>query len=248
MRKALLLLLLAGPFLMAQDSIPQKNLTDIEFRSIGPAGMSGRITAIKVDPRNKNHIYAGSASGGLWQSTNGGTSWECIFNNEAVSSIGAIALDPQNPDVIWAGTGEGNPRNSNTGGAGLYKSINGGKTWTLVGLEKTRHIHRVIVHPYDPNTVFVAAIGNPWADSQHRGVYKTTDGGKNWERILYQNERTGAAEMVMDPQNPDKLMVNMWEHRRNPWFFKSGGEGSGLFITYDGGESWQQKNRQAWIA
>lgn len=241
MRKALLLLLLAGPFLMAQDSIPKKNLTDIEFRSIGPAGMSGRITAIKVDPRNKNHIYAGSASGGLWHSTNGGTSWECIFNNEAVSSIGAIALDPQNPDVIWAGTGEGNPRNSNTGGAGLYKSINGGKTWTLVGLEKTRHIHRIIVHPYDPNTVFVAAIGNPWADSQHRGVYKTTDGGKNWERILYQNERTGAAEMVMDPQNPDKLMVNMWEHRRNPWFFKSGGEGSGLFITYDGGESWQQK-------
>lgn len=240
MRKALLLLLL-GPFLMAQDSIPQKSLNDIEFRSIGPAGMSGRITAIKVDPRNKNHIYAGSASGGLWHSTNGGTSWECIFNNEAVSSIGAIALDAKNPDVIWAGTGEGNPRNSNTGGAGLYKSINGGKSWKLMGLEETRHIHRIIVHPYEPNTVFVAAIGNPWADSPHRGVYRSTDGGKSWEQILYQNERTGAAEMVMDPQNPSKLMVNMWEHRRNPWFFKSGGEGSGLFITHDGGDTWQKK-------
>jgi photosystem II stability/assembly factor-like uncharacterized protein len=159
--------------------------------------------------------------------------------------VGALALDPQNPDVIWLGTGEGNPRNSNTGGAGLYKSIDGGKSWKLVGLEKTRHIHRVIVNPYNPDIVYVAAIGNPWADSEHRGVYKTTDGGKNWERILYRNARTGAAEMVMDPQNPDKLIVNMWEHRRNPWFFKSGGPGSGLFISYDGGTTWKEKKEDS---
>ncbi len=242
MRKFILLLsiLISVPSL-AQDSIPQKDLNDLKFRAIGPAGMSGRITAIKVDPRNKNSIYAGSASGGLWHSTNGGTSWQCIFNNEKVSSIGALALDPQNPDIIWAGTGEGNPRNSNTGGEGIYLSRDGGKTWNLMGLEQTRHIHRIIVHPSNSDIIYVAAIGNPWADSEHRGVYKSTDGGKNWTKILYQNNRTGAAEMVMDPQNPDKLIVNMWEHHRDPWFFKSGGKGSGLFITYDGGESWQKK-------
>lgn len=242
MRKILFLFAFLGAStLSAQDSIPKKLVQNLEFRAIGPAGMSGRITAIQVDPRDKNHIYVGSASGGMWQSTNGGTSWDCLFNNETVSSVGALALDPQNPDVIWLGTGEGNPRNSNTGGAGLYKSIDGGKSWKMVGLEKTRHIHRVIVNPYNPDIVYVAAIGNPWADSEHRGVYKTTDGGKNWERILYRNARTGAAEMVMDPQNPDKLIVNMWEHRRNPWFFKSGGPGSGLFISYDGGATWKEK-------
>jgi len=242
MRKALLsLLVLLSSVAFAQDSISQKLLQDIKFRSIGPAGMSGRITAIKVDARNMNSIYAGSASGGLWHSTNGGTSWNCIFNNEAVSSVGSLALDPANPDVIWLGTGEGNPRNSNTGGAGIYRSIDGGKSWQLMGLEQTRHIHRIIVHPQNSQVIFVAAIGNPWADSEHRGVYKSTDGGKTWKRVLYQNERTGAAEMVIDPLNPNKLIVNMWEHRRNPWFFKSGGLGSGMFISYDGGETWKQK-------
>tara|TARA_R110001592_G_scaffold209275_1_gene460420 strand:+ start:1084 stop:4185 length:3102 start_codon:yes stop_codon:yes gene_type:complete len=246
MRKILFLFAFLGAStLSAQDSIPKKLVQNLEFRAIGPAGMSGRITAIQVDPRDKNHIYVGSASGGMWQSTNGGTSWDCLFNNETVSSVGALALDPQNPDVIWLGTGEGNPRNSNTGGAGLYKSIDGGKSWKMVGLEKTRHIHRVIVNPFNPDIVYVAAIGNPWADSEHRGVYKTTDGGKNWERILYRNARTGAAEMVMDPQNPDKLIVNMWEHRRNPWFFKSGGPGSGLFISYDGGTTWKEKKEDS---
>lgn len=237
-------LLLFSVLGLAQDSIPQKFLSDLNFRSIGPAGMSGRITAIKVDPRDDNRIYAGSASGGLWRSENGGTSWSCIFNNEAVSSVGSIALDPQNPDVIWLGTGEGNPRNSNTGGAGIYRSPDGGKSWKLMGLEETRYIHRILVHPYNPNIIYVAAIGNPWADSKDRGVYKSIDGGKNWELILYNNERTGAAEMVMDPHNPDKLIVNMWEHRRNPWFFKSGGPGSGLYITYDGGASWTQKSEK----
>lgn len=244
-RILLLFAFLSFQFSFAQDSIPQKLLNDIEFRSIGPAGMSGRVTAIKVDPRNKNHIYAGSASGGLWTSENGGTSWQCIFNNEAVSSVGALALDPHNPDVIWLGTGEGNPRNSNTGGAGLYRSIDGGKSWSLMGLKETRHIHRIIVHPYNPKIIYVAAIGNPWADSEERGVFKSIDGGKSWERILYTNERSGAAEMVMDPQNPEKLIVNMWEHRRNPWFFKSGGEGSGLYITYDGGETWKKKGEKS---
>jgi photosystem II stability/assembly factor-like uncharacterized protein len=246
MRKLLFLFAIIGASAMrAQDSIPKKQLQDLTFRSIGPAGMSGRITAIQVDPRDKNHIYVGSASGGMWHSRNGGTSWDCLFNNEAVSSVGALALDPKNPDVIWLGTGEGNPRNSNTGGAGLYKSIDGGKNWKLIGLEATRHIHRILVNPDQPNIVYVAAIGNPWADSEHRGVYKTSDGGKTWKNILYKNKRTGAAELVMDPQNPDKLIVNMWEHRRNAWFFKSGGPGSGLFISYDGGDTWKEKKEDS---
>lgn len=240
----LLLSLACSSIAFSQDSIPAKDLRDLEFRNIGPAGMSGRITAIQVDPRDKNSIYAGSASGGLWHSGNGGTSWQCLFNNERVSSIGAIALDPNNPDIIWAGTGEGNPRNSNTGGAGIYLSRNGGKSWTLMGLEETRHIHRIIVHPYNPEVIYVAAIGNPWADSEHRGVYRSIDGGKSWQKILYRNARTGAAEMVMDPHNPEKLIVNMWEHHRDPWFFKSGGAGSGLFISYDGGDSWQEKTKK----
>lgn len=240
----LLGLLFLSLLLSAQDSIPQKFLQDIRFRSIGPAGMSGRVTAIQVDPRNPETIYAGSASGGLWRSENGGTSWQCIFNNEAVSSVGALALDPSNPDIIWVGTGEGNPRNSNTGGAGIFRSIDGGKSWRLMGLAETRHIHRILIDPQNPQTIYVAAIGNPWADSEHRGVYKSADGGKTWKNILYRNERTGAAEMVMDPNNPKKLLVNMWEHRREPWFFKSGGSGSGLFISYDGGETWKQKTKE----
>lgn len=227
-----------------QDSIPSKLLENYKFRSIGPAGMSGRITAIKVHTQKPEVIYAGSASGGLWKSPNGGQSWVNIFKNEKVSSVGALAVDPHNPDVIWLGTGEGNPRNSMTSGYGLYKSLDGGKSWNLIGLEKTRNIHRILVHPYNPNIVYVAAIGTPWGDSEHRGVYKTIDGGKSWKKILYNDERTGAAELIMDPNNPEKLMVNMWEHRRNPWIFKSGGPSSGLYITYDGGESWQQKGEK----
>jgi photosystem II stability/assembly factor-like uncharacterized protein len=244
-----LLLALAGMCLiskqgLAQDTIAKKLLEQYRFRSIGPAGMSGRITAIQVAPHNKQIIYAGSASGGMWKSLNGGQSWKAIFNNEAVSSIGAIGLDPQNPDVLYIGTGEGNPRNSLTSGAGLYKSIDGGKSWRLMGLEKTRNIHRVLVNPHNPQILYVAAIGTPWGDSEHRGVYKSTDGGKSWEKILYINEQTGAAELIMDPVNPNKLMVSMWEHRRNPWFFKSGGAGSGLYVTFDGGESWQQRTHK----
>ena len=210
-------------------------------RSIGPAGMSGRVTAIDVNLQNPDIIYAGTASGGLWKSEGGGVDWTPIFDSMEVASIGAIAIDQSNPDVVWVGTGEGNPRNSQTSGRGIYKSIDGGRTWTLMGLESTRNIHRIIIHRDNPNIIYVGAMGYAWGDSSNRGVYRSKDGGKSWEKILYVNNRTGAADFVVDPTNPNKMLVNMWEFRRWPWFFKSGGEGSGLYVTLDGGETWTKR-------
>lgn len=212
---------------------------DMKARSIGPAAMSGRITAIDVVESNPNIIFAGAASGGLWRSTGGGFDWEPLFDDEAVLGIGAIEIHQKNPDIIWVGTGEGNPRNSVSSGYGVYKSIDGGDTWELMGLEKTRNIHRIYIHPENPDVVYVGAIGSPWGEHKERGLYRTTDGGKTWEQILFNNELTGVADMVADPSNPDKIFVAMWEHKRQPWTFESGGEGSGLYVTYDGGDTWK---------
>ena len=206
-------------------------------RNIGPAGMSGRVTAIAVHPHNLEHFYVGTASGGLWETRSGGFTFTPVFDEQKVASIGALAIDPQRPDVIWAGTGEGNPRNSLTGGYGLYKSTDGGRTWKLMGLEATRHIHRILINPNNSDEVYVGAIGSPWAPNKERGVYRTTDGGKTWTQILFTNESSGVADMVMDPFNPDKIFVAMWDHQRWPWFFNSGGDGSGIYLTLDGGDS-----------
>ena len=213
----------------------------LQARNIGPAGMSGRVTAVDVVRENPDLIYIGTASGGVWKSESGGTDWEPLFQHERVASVGAIAINPTNPNDIWVGTGEGNPRNSLTSGYGIYRSLDGGETWTFKGLGPTRHIHRILIHPDDPNTVWVGAIGYPWGEHPERGVYKTTDGGKNWEHTLYVNEKTGCADLVIDPTNPNKLIAAMWEHRRWPWYFNSGGPGSGMYISWDGGETWTRK-------
>ncbi|MBR9854430.1 MAG: hypothetical protein GYB37_07605 [Algicola sp.] len=213
---------------------------DMKPRNIGPAGMSGRVTAIDVVHDNPEVMYVGTASGGLWKSTSGGIKWEPIFDDQVTASIGAVAIQQSNPSVIWVGTGEGNPRNSLNGGYGIYKSLDGGKSWKSMGLEKTRHIHRVIIDPTDPDIVYVGAIGSPWGEHPERGVFKTTDGGKTWNKVLFVNNKTGVADMVMDPTNPNKIIAAMWEHKRDPWFFNSGGEGSGLHITHDGGETWKK--------
>lgn len=214
---------------------------DIKPRNIGPAGMSGRVTAIDVVETNPDIIFIGTASGGLWKSENGGTSFKPIFENEKAASVGAVAVNQKNPAEIWIGTGEGNPRNSLNSGNGIYKSIDGGQSWMHMGLEGTRNIHRVIIHRDNPDIVYVGAIGSPWGEQQDRGVYKTTDGGKTWRKTLYVDAKSGIGDMVVDPSNPNKIIAAMWEHRRWPWYFNSGGPGSGLYISYDAGETWKKK-------
>ena len=213
----------------------------MEPRNIGPGGMSGRVTAIDVVTNNPDIMYVGTASGGLWKSESGGITWKPVFEDEVTASIGAVAIQQSNPSVIWLGTGEGNPRNSLNGGYGVYKSLDGGRSWLAMGLEKTRHIHRIIIDPTNPDVVYVGAIGSPWGVHPERGVFKTTDGGETWQKILFENNKTGVADLIMDPTNPNKLIATLWEHKRDPWFFKSGGEGSGIYITHDGGKNWVKK-------
>jgi len=215
-------------------------LENLNIRNVGPANMSGRITAIDVVDNNTKTMYVGAASGGVWKSENGGSAWAPIFDDQPTQNIGAIAIQQSDPNVIWAGTGEGNPRNSMNLGMGLFKSTDVGSTWEHVGLEKTKVIHRIIIDPEDGNTVYVGAMGDPFDPNQDRGLYKTTDGGITWDKILYTNDMSGVADMVLDPQNPNKLFVAMYEHSRTPYYFTSGGAGSGLYVTTDKGKSWEK--------
>ncbi|CAL2076318.1 VPS10 domain-containing protein [Tenacibaculum sp. 190524A02b] len=240
MKKLLILLLIFSNFFLNAQEFTMDLVKNMKPRNIGPGGMSGRVTAIDVVESNTDVMYVGTASGGVWKSTSAGIKWKPIFEKEVTASIGALAIQQSNPSVIWVGTGEGNPRNSLNGGYGIYKSLDAGRTWKSMGLQKTRHIHRIVIDPSNPDIVYAAAIGSPWGEHKERGVYKTTDGGKTWKQILFTNIKSGAADLVMDPSNPNKLIATMWEHKREPWFFNSGGTGSGLFITHDGGENWKK--------
>lgn len=239
--RLLFLCLIAG---ISLSSSAQEGMLDhfsnYDYRSIGPAGMSGRVTSIDVVRENPQIIFAATASGGLWRSNSGGIDWEPVFDDQPTQSIGSVAIYQKNPSIVWAGTGEGNPRNSHNSGRGIFKSIDGGDTWEFMGLKETKGIHRVIIHPDDPNIVYAAATGSAWGPNKERGVYMTKDGGENWEQILYTNDTTGCADLVMDPSNPNKLIASMWQHLRQPWTFTSGGPGSGLHITYDGGKTWKK--------
>tara|TARA_B110000977_G_C11075503_1_gene491028 strand:+ start:238 stop:3369 length:3132 start_codon:yes stop_codon:yes gene_type:complete len=239
-KQHILLLLIFVQSILAQEIDP-KWMQGVAPRNIGPGGMSGRVTSIDVVHNDRDVMYVGTASGGVWKSTSGGVNWSPVFDNQVTASIGAIAIQQSNPDILWAGTGEGNPRNSLNGGYGIYKSLDAGKTWVSMGLEKTRHIHRIIIDPSNPEVIYVAAIGSPWGEHPERGVYKTSNGGETWNKILYVNLKTGAADLIMDPKNPNKLIAALWEHKRDPWFFNSGGMGSGLYVTIDGGKNWTKK-------
>jgi len=183
----------------------------MQARSIGPAGMSGRIADLAVVDGNPDIIYVGAATGGVWKTVNGGMTWKPLFDAQPVAAIGGIAVFQSNPSIVWVGTGEGNPRNSASVGNGAYKSLDGGETWTAVGLEKTERIHRIVLHPSNPEIAYAAAMGQMWGENIDRGVYRTTDGGKSWKKVLYVSERTGCADLVMDPSNPNKLFAAMWE-------------------------------------
>lgn len=243
MKTLLLFLCFAAMNSLAQP-LNMDKLEGMKVRSIGPAGMSGRITAIDVVQKNPDIIYVGTASGGLWRSKSAGVAWEPVFDSVNVASIGALAIDQNNPDVIWVGTGEGNPRNSQTNGNGVYKSIDGGKTWTHLGLDATRNIHRLILDPRNSDVAYVGATGAAWGENPERGVFKTTDGGATWNKVLFVDAKTGVADLVMDPTNPNKLFCAMWQYRRWAWNFKSGGPGSGLYVSFDAGKTWKKRTSE----
>ncbi|MFK7810912.1 MAG: WD40/YVTN/BNR-like repeat-containing protein [Maribacter sp.] len=223
---------------ISAQNVDLSKLGNLKIRNVGPANMSGRITAIDVVQQDIKTMYVGAASGGVWKSENGGSNWQPIFDEQPTQNIGALAIQQNNPDVIWVGTGEGNPRNSMNLGAGIFKSIDAGKTWKHMGLSNTKTIHRIIVDPEDGKTVFVGAMGDPFTPNEHRGLYKTTDGGVTWEKILFTNDTSGIADMVIDLNNSSKMFASAYEHRRTPYYFTSGGQGSGLFVTTDSGTTW----------
>jgi photosystem II stability/assembly factor-like uncharacterized protein len=200
--------------------------------------MGGRTVDIEAVEKSPWIIYAAIGPSGVWKSENNGVSWTPVFHKEATVSVGDIAIAQSHPNIIWAGTGEATSRNSVTVGDGVYKSLDSGKTWTNMGLKDTRHIARIVINPGDPNIVYVAAMGHLWGPNMERGVYKTTDGGKTWKKILYVDENTGMADLAMDPADSLVLYAAAYDHRRLPYHFRSGGPGSGIFKTTDGGETW----------
>jgi len=213
---------------------------DLRARHIGPALMSGRIIDLQTHPTDSRIIYAGAAGGGVWRSENGGATFRPIFEKHA-QSIGTIALDPNDPDnTIWVGTGEIWTRNSVSVGDGLYKSVDGGSNWEKVGFEKSERISSIQINPKNSKEMYVGVLGALWGDSEERGVYKSTDGGKNWNKILYVNATTGTSDLFMDPKNPNILYASMWEFRRTGWSFSSGGKSSALMKSIDGGKSWNK--------
>lgn len=242
MRKILSILTISL-FVISTTQAQKISLADFKGwkpRNIGPAGMSGRITAIDAVANDPETIYLGAASGGVWKTTNAGASWTPVFDDQPMLNIGAVAIQQSNPNVVWVGTGEGNPRNSLNLGGGIYRSLDAGKTWKMMGLEKTICIHRIVIDPNNPNVVYAGAIGNPYAPHPEKGVWKTTDGGDTWSQILKVNDSTGCADLVIDPSNPNKLIANMWQFYRTPYSSKSGGPGSALYITVDGGRNWKK--------
>lgn len=208
------------------------------WREVGPATAGGRVAAVAGSATDHNLYYLGSAGGGVWKSEDGGQTWDAVFAKEPVASIGAVTIDPTNNQVVWVGTGETNPRNDVSYGAGLYKTTDGGKNWTLVGLKDTRQISRILVDPRNPRHVIVGALGDIFKDSPHRGVYVTYDGGKTWTKTLYVGPQSGVSDMAMDAQNPNVVYAGIWEFQRKPWTFRSGGERDGLYKSTDGGKTW----------
>ena len=233
--------ILALPAAADDVSLDSDVISGLPIRAIGPAVMGGRIADITaVRDGEKLTIFIGSASGGVWRSRDGGTTFKPVFDKQPSLSIGSIAIDPSDPKTVWVGTGESWARNSVSVGTGVYRSRDGGDNWDAMGLPDSEHVSRILVNPKDGKIVYACALGHLWNSNTERGVYKTTDGGKTWNKVLYRNDSTGCAEMAMDPQDSSIIYASMWDVRREPWNFRSGGPGGGLFKSTDAGATWQE--------
>ncbi|MGH9322241.1 MAG: WD40/YVTN/BNR-like repeat-containing protein [Vicinamibacteria bacterium] len=224
----------------SEAQLTSEMLSGLTLRSIGPANMSGRFVDIAVVEKDPYVYYAASATGGVFKTENNGVTFTPVFEREGAHSVGDIAVHPEKPEIVWVGTGERANRQSSSWGDGVYKSIDAGKTWTHVGLRDSHHIGRIELHPTDPDVVYVAAMGHLWGNNEERGLYKSTDGGDTWTRVLFIDEMTGVVDVAMDPKNPDVLYAAAYQRQRKPFGFHGGGPGSGLFKSTDGGTSWTE--------
>jgi photosystem II stability/assembly factor-like uncharacterized protein len=223
-----------------EDNKSKDPLENIKFRNLGPAVGGGRVTSVVGIPGKPNVYYVGAAGGGVFMTQDGGLSWKAIFEKESTASIGAIALAPSNPNLVWVGTGEKNIRNDVITGKGIFFSPDAGATWKHMGLRDAGQISNIAIDPRDPNTVFVGVLGHAWGPNAERGVFRTTDGGKTWQKVLFVDEDTGASSLIMDPGNPMVLFAGMWRVRRYPWALDSGGTSGGIFRSSDGGNTWKK--------
>ena len=237
---SVLALVCSTSFAIAQSPVNSAMFGVMEARILGPGTMSGRVSALEgVNSDEGKTLFMGTAGGGVWKSTNAGASYEPKFDKHC-QSIGALAIDQKNPSIVYVGTGESNMRNSVSIGDGMYKTTDGGDNWKKIGLDSTEHISKVVINPNNSDIIYVAAPGALWSDSKHRGLYKSTDGGDTWKKIFYIDEKTGCADLLIDPTNPDILFASMWQFRRQPYSFNSGGKTSGLYKSTDGGKTWKE--------
>jgi photosystem II stability/assembly factor-like uncharacterized protein len=224
----------------APDNKPPDIQESMKFRNLGPAAGGGRVAAVAGIPGNANVYYVGAAAGGVWKTTDAGVTWKAIFEKQPTASIGAIALAPSNPNLVWVGTGESNPRNDVVTGKGVYFSPDAGASWKFMGLGNAGQISQIVVHPTNPDIVYVGVLGHVWGPNADRGVFRTMDGGKTWQKVLYVGDTTGASDLVMDPSNPMVLFAGMWEFTRHPWMLVSGGNESGIYRSTDAGATWKK--------
>ena len=223
----------------AAGAIDEKLFGAMRWRQVGPF-RGGRVLAVTGVPGEPNVFYFGAAAGGVWKSTDAGANWAPIFDKEQIASIGSIAVSPSDHNVIYVGTGEACIRGNISYGNGVYKSLDSGKTWKNIGLKDTQHIGKVVVDPRNPNIVFVAALGHAYGPNEERGLFRSTDGGVTWQKVLFKDNKTGAIDVVFDPNNSNTLFTSLWEVVRTPWSLNSGGPGSGLYKSTDGGSTWKR--------
>jgi photosystem II stability/assembly factor-like uncharacterized protein len=238
LRSCLLVLVAAAP--LGAQGLDSATLAGLRWRNVGPANFMGRVSDVAGIPGPSKTLFVAAAGGGIWKSTNNGQTWRPVFDDKRVISMGMLAIAPSDTMQVWAGTGEPNSRNTIEPGAGIYKSTDGGVTWNFMGLKETQHIGRIVVDPRDPNTVYVAALGAAWKANPERGLYKTTDGGKNWKLVKFISDKAGFVDVALDPRNSDVIYAASWERLRTPYSLKSGGPGSGLWKSTDGGATWSE--------